>query len=231
MFHVFVAEMREDGSAYLTRTEPLATWIVTIDPSTLAVIDQRPAANPSNALYGWSVASSDDYTYLYAHCHRQFGWSAFPFVSPPVYVHDLTCSSRVTVGRVPKGRFDLAPNYWNGSGWVADPAAAVSIVPGDRFASASMFYRINGTWVSITKIGDWFGDRILIDVASRPQGPYTTVRTIMTPAKCERCNTYFASLLPYRASNGQWILGLSNNAFGSLDLSRYDPSFFTTPPV
>jgi len=138
----------------------------------------------------------------------------------------------LTVARVPKGRFDLPPAYWNGSTWGADPASAVNVVPSGRFVSASQMYRTGpGKYVSITKVGDWFGDTIEIDVASNPQGPFTTVRTIATPAKCPICNTYFASLVPYRASDGSMIIGLSNNVFGPTDLSRYDPSFFAIRPV
>ena len=230
-FHVFVAEMRENGPGYLTQTEPIATWNVTIDPATLAVIDRRPAIDSSASLYGWSAASSNDYTYLYAHCHRQFGWDPFPFVYPLVFVHDWDCSDVLKVARVPKGRFDLPMSYWNGSTWGSDASAAVGITHPDRLVSASQIYYINGRWIAITKVNDWWGDRIEIDLANRPEGPFTTVRWIPTPAKCPTCNTYFASLIPYPASDGSMIVGLSNNLFGAPDLSRYDPTFFTTPRI
>ncbi len=231
MFRLFVAEMRENGPGYLTQTEPIATWIVTIDPATLQVADRRLATNPSGSLYGWSVTSNDEYTYLYAHCHRQFGYDAFPFVVPIVYVHDWDCADELRVARVPKGRFDLPLAYWNGSTWGSDASAAVNVAHPNRLVSASQIYWTNGKWIAVTKVDDWWGDRIEIDVASQPQGPFAPVRTIPTPAKCSRCNTYFASLIPYRASDGSMIIGLSNNVFGTPDLSRYDPTFFTTPPI
>ena len=103
--------------------------------------------------------------------------------------------------------------------------------PNDRLVSASQYYRYHGKWVAITKVGDWFGDRIEIDVASNPQGPYHTVRTIPTPNKCTTCNTYFPSLMPFPGSDGSMIVGISNNVFGPIDLSRYDPTFFAMPPV
>ena len=230
-FHLFVAEMRENGATYLSYTEPIATWKVAIDITTMQIVDRRPAANSSSALYGFSVESTNDHSYLFAHCHRQFGWDAFPFVDPPVYVHDWDCADRMTVARVPKGQFDQPPAYWNGSSWEPDPATAVNIVSADRLVSASQMYLLDGKWVAITKVGDWFGTRIEIDVATQPQGPYTTVRTIATPAKCDGCNTYFASLLPYRGSDGSLLIGISNNVFGPVDLSRYHPTFFATPPV
>jgi len=231
LFHLFVAEMRENGPTYLSFTEPIATWKVAIDLTTMQIVDRRPAADASNALYGFSVESSDDYSYLFAQCHRQFGWDAFPFVDPPVYVHDWDCADRMTVARVPKGQFDQPPAYWNGSTWGPDPTTAVNIVPTGRLVNASQMYLLNGKWVAITKVGDWFGDKIMIDVASQPQGPYTNVRTIATPAKCDGCNTYAASLLPYRGSDGSLLIGISNNVFGPIDLSRYHPTFFATPSV
>jgi hypothetical protein len=230
-FHLFVAEMRENGPTYLSFTEPIATWVVTIDLDTMQIVDRRPATNSSNALYGFSVESDATYTYLFAHCHRQFGWDAFPFVDPPVYVHDWNCADRMTVARIPVGRFDQPPAYWNGSGWGSDPAAAVNIAPGDRLVSASQMYLVNGKWVAVTKVGDWFGNRIEIDVADRPEGPYRNVRTIATPAKCNGCNTYFASLLPYAGSDGSMLIGISNNVFGPVDMSRYHPTFFATPAL
>ncbi len=230
-FHLFVAEMRENGPTYLSFTEPIATWIVSIDLATMQVVDRRPAVNSSAALYGFSVESTDNFTYLHAHCHRQFGWDPFPFVSPPVYVHDWDCVDRMTVARVPVGQFDQPLAYWNGSAWVSDASQAVNVVPTGRLVSASQMYFVDGKWVSITKVGDWFGTRIEIDTATRPQGPFTTVRTIATPAKCQTCNTYFASLMPFRGSDGSLLIGISNNVFGPLDLSRYDPTFFATPTV
>ncbi len=117
--HVFVAEMVEHGAKYLTHTEPIATWLVTIDarrprPSSSS---RRPPTR-RNELYGWSVVSQGDHTYLYAHCYRQFGWDLFPFGNPPFRAHDWECGPDVTVARVPRGDFDTRPDYWNGSGWV-----------------------------------------------------------------------------------------------------------------
>jgi hypothetical protein len=232
MFHLYVAEMRERGPTYLSKTEPVATWRVRIDPNTLQVVDGQPASDPSASLYGWSIVTDGAWSYLYAHCHRQFGWDPFPFSDPPVYVHDFGCVRDVRVARVPAGRFDQPLEYWNGSAWTSSKAAAVNIAPRGRFVSASQYYRVApNRFVAITKVGDWFGETIEIDVASAPQGPYRTVRTIATGKRCSDCNTYFPSKLPYDAANGQWIIGLSHNRFGGTDLAYYDPTFFPIDPV
>ena len=76
---LFVAEFRERGSTYLSHAEPVATWVALIDPVTLTAVDLRPAPDPGTGLYGWSVASDDQHTYLYGHCYRQFG---FGFLGP-----------------------------------------------------------------------------------------------------------------------------------------------------
>ena len=47
------------------------------------------APNSSTDLYGFDIASDEQWTYLYSHCYRQFGFTAFPG-------HD-TCSQFVKV--------------------------------------------------------------------------------------------------------------------------------------
>ena len=88
-------------------------------------------------------------------------------------MHDWDCVDRMTVARVPVGQFDQPLAYWNGSAWVSDASQAVNVVPTGRLVSASQMYFVDGKWVSITKVGDWFGTRIEIDAATRPQGPFT----------------------------------------------------------
>jgi hypothetical protein len=129
--HVFVAEVRERSSGYLGHTEPVANWSVSIELNTFAVVDAQPAPNPSNELYGWSVVSQGDHTFLYAHCYRQFGWDLFPFGDPPFRAHDWSCGPDVTVARIPRSDFGATPQYWNGSIWTTDPADAVPVIERD----------------------------------------------------------------------------------------------------
>ena len=101
---------------YLSYTEPIATYVVGIDLSDLSTVSIDPATNDSPSLYGFSITSDANWTYLYAQCHRQFGWS--PILLP---AHDLSCSANVTVGRVPKGQVFAPPSYWNGTTWQPNP--------------------------------------------------------------------------------------------------------------
>ena len=48
-------------------------------------------------LYGWSVTSDPQYTYLYSHCYRQYGFDALLGYHP--------CSKNVKLARIPRGRF------------------------------------------------------------------------------------------------------------------------------
>ena len=91
-FHLLVAEMLERGPAYLSWTEPIATWNVSIDLADMSVAAYAPASDNSAALYGFSVTSDASYTYLYSHCYRQFGWDLLAFSDPPLYAHDFDCT-------------------------------------------------------------------------------------------------------------------------------------------
>ncbi len=110
---LFVAEMDELGDHYLANAEPLATWLVTVDATTLEPVDAVLAPNATADLYGWSiVVRHRRFTYLYSHCDRQFGWSA---LGPD------PCAEFVRLARVPLHHLEATPQYWNGGGWSRRP--------------------------------------------------------------------------------------------------------------
>ena len=90
--YVFMAEMVELGPGYLTRVEPIATVVAGVDIDDLDVEFYGAPANAGPSLYGWSIESDGTWTYLYAQCHRQFGFDPYIYV----YAHDTQCSSIVT---------------------------------------------------------------------------------------------------------------------------------------
>ena len=95
-----------------------------------------------------------------------------------------------------------------------------------------MYFVAPGKYVAITKVGDWFGDTIEIDVASQPAGPVHDGAHDRRPGRSARpATTTSRRILPFGSSDGSWIVGLSNNMFGPVDLSRYDPTFFSIRPV
>ncbi len=219
--YVFAAEMYERGPGYLTRAEPTSTAVAIVDTKTFAVLATTRPGDSSPSLYGFSIESDSTWTYLFAQCHRQFGYDPYIYV----YAHDRSCSSRVTVGRVPKGQLLAAPVYWIGRGWSPDPASAAPIIDVDRMVNASQFVRVNNAWMAITKVGDWWGDRIVVEQAVRAVGPYTTVAEIIPPTKCALdCNTYFASWIP-STNPAQIVYGLSNNRWDGIATEVYRPTF------
>ncbi len=222
LLYVFAAEMYERGPGYLVRTEPTSTAVAVVDTQTWTVLRSATPANPSDALYGWSIESDDTWTYLFAQCHRQFGYDLYIYYA----AHDLSCANRVTVGRVPKGQLLAAPTYWTGRGWSADPLRAAPIIEtADRMVNASQFVLVNNSWMAITKVGDWWGDRIVIERAGRAVGPYTVVADIPARPKCAiDCNTYFASWVPSPVP-GQLMYALSNNRWDGIATEVYRPTF------
>jgi hypothetical protein len=226
--HVFVAEMIERGPKYLSNSEPVATWRATIRLPDLTVTSFVPAANPSAELYGWSVTSDENYSYLYAYCNRQFGWKPMPYTNPVVYTHDWSCTADVTVSRVAKGAFATRPEYWNGRGWTADAGAAVPVIPREgRSINPTQVMFDGRRFVAVTKEGDWWGTAVYIDTAPAAQGPWTTRTVLRAQPLCADCTTYFASFVPYREGTDRLIVGLSNNTWDGSPGRYYRPTFFS----
>ena len=72
--------------------------------------------------------------------------------------------------------------YWNGSAWVADAAAAVPVIPREnRLVNPTQVTFDGRQFVAVTKEGDWWGDTIYLDVAPSAQGPWRTYSTIAVP--------------------------------------------------
>ena len=205
---VFYVEMvNELGTGAAPPAHPVAVWIARFDAATLDLISFAPApASAGSVVYGSAVESDASFSYL-------FGWSYDQFnlpdpTSPP--------PSKVFVARVPRGRFDLQPTYWNGASWVASRTAAapISTSPGGE-ANPMQPRLIDGVWVSVVKSGDWDGTTLRVDTAPAPQGPWTTLRTVTVPTRTAdgRTNTYGAHLLPWRSATGNLVVAISNNAW------------------
>ena len=223
---IFVAEMRERASGYLQHTEPVATWLATVDADTLEIIDLQPAADASAALYGWSVTSDDSWTYLYGFCFRQFGWDPLPF-APDTRAHDRACSPEVRVGRVPVGRLEEAPTYWTGSAWSLEPGDAIPVMNLDRSINPAQIHWNGEQFVAVTKVGDWWGRTIHVDASRTAHGPWSSVEEIAVEPACDGCNTYFASVVPAPASDAGFVVGISNNRWDGAHSSHYAPTFLS----
>ena len=216
----YVQMVNEFGSGAAPSAHPVAVWVAHFNAATLDLISFAPAPNSSaNIVYGAAVESDASYSYL-------FGWSYDQFnvpdsTSPP--------PSEMFVGRVPLGRFDLEPQYWNGGDWVAGRAAAVPIsVAPDGAANPMQPRLIDGLWMSVVKVNDWNGNAVRLDTAPAPQGPWTTVQTVTVPSRTVdgRTNTYAAHLMPWRSGTGNLVVAISNNAWQMNPLALDNPSLY-----
>jgi hypothetical protein len=228
--YVFAAEMNERGAEYLTRVEPTATAVAGVDIDTWDVEYLGRPSNAGTRLYGWSIASDDDWNYLYANCYRQFGYD--PFFD--VLAHDRSCSTILTVARIPKGQVFARPTYWTGRGWSRRAADAAPVIARgtSHLASGTDVVLRDNRWLAVTKIDDWFGREIYVESAPRPTGPFERLDAITAPLKCPQdCNTYYASWIPSSLAD-RLTIGLSNNRWDGILSATYRPSFFSiaVPP-
>jgi hypothetical protein len=217
--------MNERGERYLEHAEPGGVFVARFNPANWNIEWYGRPADTSDALYGWSIESDDEWSYLFAHCHRQFGYD-------PVFggaAHDKSCTQQVTVARVPAGLILDRPSYWTGSGWSTSRSDAASVVaPKGQWTMPSEFLHTNGRWLAITKIDDWFGTDIVIESAVHPAGPYVEIERRRAGAKCDHteCTTYFSSWI-----DGQNLGGSHDVLITSLSHNRWngEPSWVYRP--
>jgi hypothetical protein len=80
-------------------------------------------------------------------------------------------------------------------------------------------------FVAVTKEGDWWGTKVLVDVAPAAQGPWRTVAEYTSIPLCADCTTYFASIVAYREPGRPMIVGISNNTWQGFSNPYYRPTF------
>ncbi len=213
--HLFMAKMTETGKAYLTQAAPQQMMLVDIRLADLKVVRVAPAANRSAELFGFSVTSDARYSYLYSHCYRQF---PFPHA----------CTATMKIARVPLGKLGATPSYWNGTGWTLNAKVAKPVVSKATtgFANNPGQVLFDGRrFLLIEKEGDWFGSKVIVQSAPTAIGPWKTITTVSPASRCgTSCNTYFASWVPWRNTDGRMIFGLSHNRWDGQPSSYYRPT-------
>jgi hypothetical protein len=216
-----------DGLAW----HPVATWLGTYNVADLTRTSFVPAPNPgATPLYGDAVASDTRYTYLFGNTYLQNLSLEGGFWGGP---HS---ASKMWLARVPVGQLTSTPQYWTGNGWSLRADHAKPFL--DRYwAENPMQPRlIDGHWVASTKVDGFWGADLAIDVAKRAQGPWTTVQTFPLAGRGgdPLLNTYNVQPLPWRATNGDLILSVSENAKNMPrdaypHPERYRPTFIQLP--
>ncbi len=206
----FMVEMNNPtGRGATGGAVPVRVWIATIDMTDFSVVGLNLAPDSSDRpLYGFSITSDAHFHYLYGNCYRQFADAGWPFA------HDTTCGPRTYVARVPLGHPEMTPEYWNGVTWSSMRQHAAPVLTRGQLANPMQVRRVGDIFVSVTKIDDWWDNTVAIDIARSPQGPWTSVTTMTVPTMCgEKCNTYFAELLPWTDADGSLLIVISNNAW------------------
>ncbi len=224
--HLFVVQMNETGASYLSRTRPTALRRVVLDALTLRTIEVLEESIGSGDLYGWSVTSDAEHTYLYSHCYQQFGHDTMLGIAQ--------CAVDVKLARVPLGRFDAEREYWDGSHWSAHSTAAIPVIDATFVGSGNNPAQISfdGTrFILVQKRDDWWGTTIDFGAAADPHGPFLHVESVDEPRNCEvsLCNTYFAAWIPWNDSSGQHIWSIGHNRWNGSEtashLADYRPTF------
>lgn len=229
---VFVVEMTETGQTYLDKPRPTALRRVVLDASTLEVRGTFDEVSSDGDLYGWSVTSDNQHTYLYSHCYQQFGYDTL--------LGSNECVANVKLARIPLGRFDADREYWGHDGWDTDRSQAIAVVDFDFASSGNNPAQIHfdgERFVLVQKRNDWWGQTVEFGVAPKPAGPFVHVTSIGTPLACEPsiCNSYFASWVPWTEPDGTPIWSLSHNRWNGSEtadhLAHYRPTFWTVPDL
>ena len=161
---VFLADVRNpNGTGAASGAVPAGTWRARFRLPDLELIDLEQAADSSSSLFGYSIVSDDDWTYLYGHCYRQF--------SPEYELgFEPACSPHAYLARVPKGRLDRPPSYWSGDGWTLERADRAPVLTGTVSMPVSV-ERFGDVYVAASDEGDWFGADVVVRTAARARGP------------------------------------------------------------
>lgn len=219
LLHVVTTEMLRTGAlGWAINFEPVRTWIATIAWRTGAVLRHRPAPDDGvTPVYGFSVATLGDWTYLFGNNH--------------LYGRGTTENR---VARVPAGQLLDRPSYWDGERWGNDPARAVSVHTHGDWACRLHVVCRDGAWWAASKDEEFFGDRVTVWRADAPTGPWSPAAVVEVPTATgdDRSCTYDAMLHPL--DDGSLLLWWSNNAFDEADVradpSIYRPTFRIVPP-
>jgi len=116
------------------------------------------------------VVSDDDWTYLFG--------SGVEYNTP----HVRGGSDQTYVARVPLGKVEQAPAYWDGRGWSPDANRAVSLIQQGYADFRLSVIPWKGHYLGVAKEDEFVGPAIWVMSAPAPQGPWKAVAVIPTPA-------------------------------------------------
>jgi hypothetical protein len=139
------------------------------------------------------------------------------------------------LARVPRGQLDANPVYRTAAGWSPDAAAAVPISERYWFENTMQPRYLGGRWVSVTKVDGFYGEEVVVEIASDPWGPWTSAATYPHVPRfgTERGNSYQPVLVPWLDPDRNLQIVISENARywdeAVADPGMYRPSVVTIP--
>ncbi len=202
---LFLAEVQNpNGNGAARGALPVGTWVARYTLPDLQLVGMELAPDSSRSLFGYSIVSDDEYSYLYGHCYRQFDQAG-------LIGFDAECSPHAYVARVPVGEFDRDLEYWTSGGWSDDRSERLPVLSSELSMPVSV-QRFGDVYVAASDEGDWFGDEVVVYTAPAPQGPWTESLRYTPETKCgDACNNYGAFVLP-DLQGDQVVIAQSNNA-------------------
>ena len=205
---LFLAEVRNpNGSGAAIGAEPVATWRARYRLPDLELVDLEPAADAVAAsLFGYSIVSDDDWTYLFGHCYKP--------VRPGAAGSGSIRRARRTPTwpGCPWGSSIDQPQYWSGAGWTARRSARRPVLTGQHSMPVSV-ERFGDVYVAASDEDDWFGSDVVIRTAPAPAGSVDRGAALYARDALRRaCNNYGAFVLP-QLEDDQVVIAHSNNAW------------------
>ncbi len=210
LLHIVTTEMlRKEPLGWAINFEPTTTWITTLQWRTGRILKMQPAPNNGvSPVYGFSVASDQEWTYLYGNNH--------------LYGRGTTENR---VARVPRGRLLATLTYWDGEAWTAHANAAISILTHGTFACRLYVFRHGNRWLATAKDDEFYGDEILLFEAPQPTGPWRIIQSFAPPTKTGDTQTCTYDAMACTLTPGSLLLWWSNNAYDE-QLVRAEPAIY-----
>lgn len=215
LLKVFVAEMECTRPQWGICFRPIRTWLATFTWADLQLVDLQPAANDGvRPVYGFSVVSDTEWTYLYG--------AGGEYNTPT----EWGGSDQTFVARVRRGALETAPEYWDGTGWNPDAAAAAPIVERGCCDFRMSVIRWNGRYLGVAKEDEFVGRRIFVMTAPRPEGPWADVAEIPLPNSPDAPDRVTYDAVPYPDPvDGHLAIVYSTNSLVEKTVFR-DPSVY-----
>ena len=215
LLKVFVAEMECTRPQWGICFRPVRTWLATFTWADLQLVDLQPAANDGvRPVYGFSVVSDTEWSYLFG--------AGGEYNTPT----EWGGSDQTFVARVPRGALEAAPEYWDGTAWNPDAAAAAPIVERGCCDFRMSVIRWNGGYLGVAKEDEFVGRRIFVMTAPRPEGPWIDVAEIPMPNSPEAPDRVTYDAVPYPDPvDGRLAIVYSTNSMVEKTVFR-DPSVY-----